>query len=294
MQAMKQYFHWCCKGLQHDLIFSSVPEFIAGMNRIAICAVYCRNNGRDVKVVAFCLLNNHFHFVLYGSEEDTSFFMDHFRLLTGKWLTVHRGERLHEKMELGHWAATNPEKVRDKVIYTLRQSYEAGHPFSPQGYRWCSARFMFADNSPILCPAKELGSLSFRTVRKITFSELELPPDWLLLPDGVIWPGSYMDLEACERLFSGPKDFMFCLNNGNIDRAVNVEMLTLAPSIPDNEVKDKADAMARDLFGKKNVNTCQADERLAIARYLRKQLHCGSRQLARVVRMEEDIIRKLA
>ena len=40
------------------------------MNRIAVCYLYCLEKGRPVRIVAFCLLNNHFHFVLYGNEEE--------------------------------------------------------------------------------------------------------------------------------------------------------------------------------------------------------------------------------
>jgi len=291
---MKKYYHWCCKGLQQDLIFSSVPEFIAGMNRIAICTIHCRNCGREVIVVAFCLLNNHFHFVLYGTEQDTSYFMDHYRMLTGKWITTHRGEKLHEKINLGHWPANSLEKVKEKVIYTLRQSLEAGQAFSPQGYRWSSGRFMFSDNSFLLCSSRSIGSFSGRSIRKHIYSEIILPDTWRLMADGLIWPGDYNDIQGCERLFSGVKEFMFLLNNGNIDKSVNLEMMNAAPSIPDNEVKDNADSLARDMFGKKTVNSCSASERLSIARYLRKQFHCGSKQLARVVRMNEEDIRKLA
>ena len=291
---MKQYYHWCSKGLKHDLLFATIQEFIAGMNRIAICVAHCRNCGRPVIVVAFCLLNNHFHFVLFGTKEDTEFFMNHYRLLTGKWITSHRGERLHEHIELGHWSALGAEKVKEKVIYTLRQSLDAGQQFSPQGYRWCSARFMFSDNQPLLCSAMDIGSLSARSLRKVVFSEEPLPPTWPLLAEGIIWPGAYVDITGCEKLFNGVKDFMYYLNNGNIDRTVNADMMSVMPSIPDNEVKDKADALARELFGRKRINSCDANERLAIARCLRKQWHCGAKQLARVTRMNEEDVRKLA
>ena len=291
---MKRYYHWCCKGLRHDLIFSSIPEFIAGMNRIAVCLLHCRTSGKDITIIAFCLLNNHFHFVLYGTENSTASFMDYYRMLTCKWIAAHRGEKLHERISLGHWEAITSEKVKEKIAYTLRQSYEAGHPISPQGYRWSSARFMFSDNTPLLCSAVDIGTMSNRAIQKIVFSEVSIPASWPLLSEGIIWPGAYVDIAGCEKLFSNVKEFMFYLNNRNIDISVNTEMMTLAPTIPDNEVKDQANFLARDMFDKKNVSSCNAEERLAIARYLRKHLHCGNRQLARIVRMMEGDIQKLA
>jgi len=153
---MKRYYHWCCKGLKNDLLFLNDEEFIAGTNRIAVCLLYCRQKGRPVIVISYSLLNNHFHFVLYGSEEDTAFFMNHYVLLTGKWIRCHRGERLHGKLELGHWDAENLDQRRKKVIYTLRQTLEAGLQLTPQAYPWSLTPIYFM--SPVIfieCPPSE-------------------------------------------------------------------------------------------------------------------------------------------
>lgn len=289
---MKGYYHWCCKGLQRELLFYNEDEFIAGMNRIAVCYLYCLNIGKPVRILAFCLLNNHFHFVLYGEEEDTALFMEHYRFLTAKWIRSHRGERLHESIDLGHWPATSQEVVRNKVVYTLRQILETGVQLTPHGYRWCSARLLFADKS--LFPlSRKVGELSTRAIQKLTYSEVEIPASWSLLADGTIWPGDYTEVKGCERLFSGVKDYMFCMNNGNIDKTVNAEMMGELPSIPDTEIKDKADDLARKLYVKNVVGNCSAEERLVIARYLRKDLHCSHKQLARIVKMDENYLRKL-
>ena len=85
---------------------------------------------------------------------------------------------------------------------------------------------------------------------------------------------------------------MCCLNNGNVDKAVLAEMSPEAPSLPDNEVRDKAESLARGLFGRKGLSSCAADERVKIAGFLRKEFRCGYKQLARIVRMNEVDLRK--
>lgn len=292
LAGMNRFFHWCCKGLTSDLLFENEQEFIAGMNRIAVCYLYCLEKGHPVRIVAFCLLNNHFHFVLYGTEEDAAMFMEHYRFLTTRWIQAHRGERLHEKIDLGHWSASTSEKIKQKVIYTLRQTLEAGLRITPQGYPWCSAKLMFNNNDFFLECSHPVGEVSIRTIRKIVSSEVSIPATWKILPGGIIWPGDYTEVASAENLFNGVKDFMFCLNNSNNDKAVLAEMNSEVPSIPDTEVKDKAEDLARGLFARKNISSCPAEERIKIANYLRKELHCGYKQLARIVKMTEVDLRK--
>ena len=288
----KRFFHWCCNGLNTDLLFANTQEFIAGMNRIAVCWLYCSAKGRPVKIIAFCLLNNHFHFVLYGTEEDCELFMEHYRFLTLRWIQAHRGERLHDNIDLGHWPSYNPETVRNKVVYTLRQTLEAGYKLTPQGYPWSSAQLLFNDNSFILESCTPAGKNSVRNLRKLMSSEIPIPSDWRILPNGMIWPGDYIDVKCAESLFAGVKDYMFCLNNGNIDRDVKAEMSPELPSIPDIEVNDKAISLAKGFFSKQRISECSATERIQIARYLRKELRCGHKQIARIVKMNESDLRK--
>lgn len=118
------------------------------------------------------------------------------------------------------------------------------------------------------------------------------PLSWHVLASGMIWPGDYTDLQIAEGMFMGVKDFMFSLNNGNIDKTVLAEMSPEAPSLPDTEVRDKAESLARGMFGRKGLSSCPAGERVKIAGYLHKELHCGYKQLARVVRMSEEDLRK--
>lgn len=61
-QKMKGYYHISSHGLEKNVIFKKKEDFIAGMNDIAICVL-----GFDVIILCFCLMSNHFHFVLYGT-----------------------------------------------------------------------------------------------------------------------------------------------------------------------------------------------------------------------------------
>lgn len=60
------YYHFCTNGLLKNIIFSSDADYIYGMNAIAICKL----KYVDVKILAFCIMNNHVHFILDCTKDE--------------------------------------------------------------------------------------------------------------------------------------------------------------------------------------------------------------------------------
>ena len=69
------YYHFCTNGLLKNIIFSSNEDYIYGMNAIANCKIQYI----DVKILAFCLMNNHVHFILDCEKDDGLLFMKHYK-----------------------------------------------------------------------------------------------------------------------------------------------------------------------------------------------------------------------
>lgn len=290
---MKRHYHICTKGLATDLLFRDTAEFISGMNRIGVCYQSCRRTGHPVAILAFCLMNTHVHFILFGTEEDCSFFIAKYKAITCMWIRKHRRERLHEKVVTSIFPIYSQESIRIKIIYNIRQMVEARLNISPLSYPWSSGQLMFADSSFSLSGARPLSSFSGRAVARMLKSREMFPGDWLVLQNGVIWPGSYTDYRAAEKFFNGVGDFLFMVNNSNIEKTVNMEMMEEKPSLPDAEVRDKAVEIARNVIGKETLSKCSADDRIVIARILRKEYHCGHRQLARILGMKADDLSRI-
>ena len=59
---MKKFYHVCTKGLEDDVIFRKDTDYVAGMNFVPISLL-----GLAIKILAFTLMSNHFHFLLYGT-----------------------------------------------------------------------------------------------------------------------------------------------------------------------------------------------------------------------------------
>ena len=286
---MKSYYHCCSKGLAREILFKSDEEFIAGINRIAICIVLSLKAGRSVAVLAFCLMDNHFHFILYGTEADCNAYVADYKKLTAMWISKHRGTALMEKIETGCWFVPQ-YKLGEKIIYVLRNPVAAGLRVTAQGYRWSSAYYMFNDWKPDSFVMA--SDLSARALNKIFSSRETVPGKWIIVGE-MVWPPSFFNVKAAEAPFKSIGSFMFDLNNGNIDKEAEEEMMEGNFSLPDAEVRIRAVQYGISNFRKDSVSKCSADERLTIARLLKAELKCNAKQLARVLRLNPEDLRLL-
>lgn len=66
----KGYFHICTDGKAIPWMFQDDEDFIKGINRIGICIIKT-----GIKVVAFVLMDNHPHFVLWGTMPECKKFI---------------------------------------------------------------------------------------------------------------------------------------------------------------------------------------------------------------------------
>ncbi len=285
MMEKPHFYHYATEGLKDDVLFGSVAEFIAGMNRIAICL--CRlGPAHPVQVICFVLMDNHVHFILYGLEEDCDLFMESYKQTTELWLRHHGGDNSPGKIwRIGHWLIADKERLRAAIAYIHRNPTAAGMAFSPEGYRWSSASLLFSDITWLRNLGKRIGDLSFNARKRIFNSKTPLPDEWVLLPDGLIWPGDYIDRSIMERQFNSVQDYRFRLNK-RVEDDINLEMRSSAVSLPDGEIAARYRALAERLFDTRKTGDLTVQQRVSLARILRRETGTTIKQIARIVRLK--------
>lgn len=276
------YFHCATKGLEKTILFQNAREFIAGMNRIAFCLASIRQKERLI-IVCFCLMDNHVHFILYGTKATCLEFLRLYERLTCIWLANHRdGFHIEEKWEFDAWLIPDRENLQEKIAYVHRNPHVGGIRCTPAGYRWSSANLPFSDHSLIMTIGKKLGDYSLYEKRKMLETKIQLPDDWLILPDGLIWPGSYTDYFLEEKVFGNIGRFLF-LQNQKVEAQVNQEMLSESISLPDGDIKKMLAALSTEVYAVEDPTLLSVDQRIELCRRLRKKVWANSKQLARVV-----------
>lgn len=279
---MRTYYHYCSKGLESAILFRDTSEFIAGVNRIAVCLLLSIIAGKPLKIISFCLMDNHFHFILYGEESDCTEFIERYKKLILMWICRHRGSSLGAEIELGHWPVPR-EKVHEKIAYLHRNPVAAGFRQLPYFYRWSSAPLLFSGRPDIVEGMTMASDLSAAKKARFVSSRVEIPDNWLFDKDGMIWPGCFVDIQMAERQFLSLGSYMFDMNNGNIDKDCDREMLAGSIMLPDGDVRSKAENLSERMFGVRTISECNLAERISVATMIKKEMGCNSKQLARVL-----------
>ena len=286
------YFHCATKGLEKTVLFQDAREFVAGMNRVAFCLASIRQK-YALTIICFCLMDNHVHFILHGTQEACVEFMKLYERLTGIWLSNHReGFHIEENWIYDAWLIPDRDNLQEKIAYVHRNPLVAGLPFSPAGYRWSSANLPFFDHSFVKSICKCLGKHSIYEKRKMLETKILLPDDWLLLPDGMIWPGSYTNYQLVEKVFGNTGRYLFSLNQ-KVEARVNQEMLSDSVSLPDGDIKKMVVAISIELYSQDDLQLLSLGQRIEICRRLRKKVWASSKQLARVIGVSPKELKEL-
>lgn len=134
--SIPHYYHCATKGFDHSVLFADTREFIAGMNRIGICLATLQETAKII-VIAFCLMDNHIHFILYGTREDCNRWMSLYHRLTMIWQKKHRNsDSVDELWEYDAWQIMDQEDLKEKIAYVFRNPTVARMGVVPGGYRW--------------------------------------------------------------------------------------------------------------------------------------------------------------
>lgn len=279
------YFHVCTDGRILPWMFRDERDFIAGVNRIAIC---CMRTG--VKVIAYVLMDNHVHLVLRGTMPQCKAFITLYKQLTGTWIRVRYG--MNDFLRL---LPTNillldtEERLLNTIAYIDRNPIMAGYRYLATEYPWGSARYVFKDskeNPDVM----SLSLLSCRSRRMLLSTRFTLPGDWRIDNKGMLCPDSFIDISVIESYFKTPARYSFFLSK-KLEGVVEQELESSQKIfVPDVELREIVRKMIYQDYGKDSVTELDVNERLSIARKLRCRYASTLKQISRMVHLDRTTL----
>ena len=129
---IRNCWHFCTDGNAVDRLFDDDQDFRDGMNRVFVVR-------RDFRVVilAFCLMDTHVHFILYGAFEECNRFMHKFVQLTSRHIWFRHAERKKLwRLPIRHQFIDNDFYLKVAICYVIKNAPVAGLPFNALDYPW--------------------------------------------------------------------------------------------------------------------------------------------------------------
>lgn len=186
------FFHVCTSGTVLPWMFKDNEDFTYGVNRIGICCVLT-----DISVLTFSLMDNHAHFLLYGTPGRCRKFINKYKLLTGKWIS-HKYDipKFLKRLPVSIILLKGEEDILETAAYIDRNAIMGG----------------------------------FRGILK---TRVSLPMEWTFNNDGMIDPLCFLDIKRIEQLFKSPNRYLYYLVKkleGKINLTLNQDT---RPFVPD-------------------------------------------------------------
>lgn len=284
---MKQYYHVSSHGLEKNDIFKKREDFIAGMNDIAICVL-----GFDVSVLCFCLMSNHFHFVLCGTLEECRKFAEEYKRRCAMRMRFAGGE-VHgmRGVEVQIVLIDSREYLENVIAYVLRNPLAAGIIMMVHHYPWSSASLYF--NGGTQYDGEKLNEMSERKRFRILKSRVTVPDHYFVDSQGVILPSCYVDSKIVEQLFRHPSRLMMSLAK-KIENDVEIFLgVAEQVSMTDQEILTQIGELIRREFHKDSISQLSMEQRIKLCLLLKRNFRAGVKQIARITRIDHETIEKV-
>ena len=291
---VKNCWHFSTDGNAVDAIFMNDDDFISGMNR-----VYLTVRGFRVIILAFCLMDTHVHFVLYGEFDECNRFIHEYIRRTSWDIAIKHGESNKlEKVPISHQPVDTDFYLKLVICYTIKNPPVGGIPFQALDYPWSSGSLYFrrpgAWTSPTWlyegAPQDSLYDLNGEQQRKI-LNTRDLPKENVRMVGNLIFPGEYVAWELVERIYKTCKsfNFFFCITKEE-DIESRGGTLSLL-SLPMQEMRQHKNEVCKELFGVSSIKTLNIQQRIRLAKTLRVRYNSSLKQIIRLCGLVYDEVK---
>lgn len=311
---IRHCYHGFSDGSRSEVLFPDKDGFAQAINKLAV-TVY----EYDIILLAYCLMDNHFHFILYGEECTCELFLKEYaRRICRNSATSAKDIIISLK------PLDNDVYLKTAICYVLRNPVIARLPFQAIHYPYSSGFLLFTGkeniqiwsapgwrlfltdlpqtDSEILngrfgnMPSGKIcriNSLTYREKRQLTGSHILLPGEWWMA-DGIVFPGHFVNYSLCEKIFGTIRSFHFFMSTCREADFEQSQGALERLSIPDQEMRVHRDEMIHTLFGKFGVRYLSAQQRGLLARKMKYNYGCSPKQIARLVHLDiEQVIHLL-
>ncbi len=286
---VRNCWHFSTDGNTVDAVFEDDEDFRNGMNRVFLVV----RNYRIV-ILAFCLMDTHIHFIIWGSYDDCNQFMHEYIRRTSMDITRKHGHsKKLENVPVHCQKIDNVFYLKVCICYVIKNPPVGGIAYNALDYPWSSAPLYFRRSGNWAAPnwtdgrhSIELGGNLKRTVLRTRDTSREMVE---ITDNEMVFPGAYVAYEIVESLFRTCKGFNYfmCITKEEDVETKDGRISRL--SIPMQEMRQNKATVCLKLFGTKSTNKLSMPQRIKLAKVLKAQYHSSTKQILRLcgIRYEE-------
>ena len=295
---VRNCWHFYTDGSAVDVMFYDIEDFKYGMN-----SVYIVLQKYGIIILAFVLMDNHIHFVLYGDFDACKRFMHDYVKRLSQRIGIRHGDRNKlDNINIGYQQVDTDEYLKTVICYVVKNPSAGGVPFMGWYYPWSSGPLYFVPDKSWTIPAwadgtqsncfQDVGSLTVKGRAKVLGTNLPVE-DSIKMIDGMIFPGEYVAVDIVHRIFKTCKSYNYFMCRTREDDVDSRGGIISNLSIPIQELRQHRTEICKEMFGKNAMNTLTTQQRIALARAMRRKFNSSPKQIAKACGLIYDEVKNL-
>lgn len=286
-------WHFSTDGNSIDEMFYDDEDFRNGMNRIYVVSRRFR-----VVILAFCLMDTHIHFVLYGQFYECNIFVHEYVRLTSMYMTKrHQDRNKLSGISISHQTIDTDYYLKTVICYTIKNPVAAGLAYPILRYPWSSGPLYFnvEGDGYWMSPVTGISTATVHTkgqLNSLLKTHTDIKKDVLII-DGTVHPSEYVAYKVVEQLFRSVKGFNYFLCRTKEDEVDARGGVISNLSIPIQEMRNNRNCICQEMFGTANIRTLDTQHRLKLARALKSRYNSSLKQIARLCCLSYEEIKGL-
>lgn len=260
-------------GEGYTVAFSREEDFVFVMNVIAQAAALYS----EVQIIAFEVMNNHFHFVVSADEKVVLTFWGFVRKRLVRSFPLIKGLQITIK-PIGDLGA-----LRNNIVYTNRNGYVADSSHTPFSYPWGTGRYYFLDRPR----GKTLARIFVDDRRRMFRCRTpELPGEWEV-SNGYVSPWNYCSVKLGMAMFRDAHHY-FMLVSKNVEAYAELAAgLDDGEFLTDTELFTRLSVLVRSDYDVSSIKDLTKPQRFDLARKLRYEFRSSNGQIRRVLGLSQ-------
>ncbi len=277
------YWHAYTSGKDTPLLFVRDEDLVFVMNVVAHAAALFP----ELRVIAFEVMNNHFHFVVSAEENSVLAFWAFIKKRLARSFPLMKNIHITLKPIEGLGS------LRNNIVYTNRNGYVADPAHTPFSYPWGTGRYYFLDWPS----GKALGRIFVDDRRKMFRCRTPgLPGEWEVI-NGYVAPWNYCVLKFGMAMFRDAHHYFMMVSKNVEAYAELAAVLDDGEFLTDSELFSRLSSLLRSDYGVFSIKDLTKPQKFDLARKLRYEFRSSNGQVSRVLglsRYEIDSLFPLA
>lgn len=263
------YWHAFTPGIDTPLLFADEQSFLLAANVVAQAA----HKFNNIKILAFEVMDNHFHFVVSGKEADIKAFWAYIRKRLARFISEIK------KVEISLKPITTLQQIRNCIVYTHRNGFVACPDHTPFSYPWGTGRYFFLDYPE----GVTLSSILFDDRRALLrCRKPDLPGEWRV-ENGMVLPASYCAIKFGMAMFRDAQHYFHAVSKSVEAYSELATELEDTEFLTDTELYSLLAKVVQERYNASRISDLSHAQKLDIARSMRYDYRSSNGQIRRLL-----------